>query len=377
MNLIKKLISNAAINETAAAGAVGGGAVAAFATPLFAKLTAREMPKKIRIQRTKKEKKEKKGLGLKEGFYSMHEDATQIGGDTFDNTEVMAKLKGLENKETVNKYETQAFALEDEDGNIVKVRVRSEQAPSFEAALNAFLADLDDDATTQRSVPEIAELLFKLKDRFDIVDVEWPDVPEDQEEGVDLAGPEGQAGEAGAEGQLDLGAEGGEPGAEGELDLGGDLGAEPGQEEAKGLLTQVVDMMMADAEARKAEAHARAAEAKAREAELGRQQIYAKVKQEEQFLDMEAKEKERKEAEREAKRLAKLARWKQEMEQDEGASFDETPEMNLDQLARGREEEETLRRPAPTHAQPARKEPRLSGRVAPADVAKFILSRVK
>lgn len=383
MKLIKKLIETSAIAENAAGGAVGAGAVAGFAMPLFAKLSGHQRTTKVRIVRpAKKEKKVKKGLGLKEQFYSLSEDQTQIGGDTFDTNEVIAKLKALENKNKgeVNKYDTQAFALEDEDGNIVKVRVRRDQASNFEGALNAFLQDLEDDEDGKRGVPEIAELLFKLKDRFDIIDVEWPEVPEDQEEGMALAG--GEPGAEGAEGGLDLGAEGGDLGAEGgELDLGADAGG-AGEEDVKGLLTQVIDMMKADAEARKAEAHAKAAEAKAKEAELATQQIYAKVKQEEQILDMEAHTKKEKEAEKEAKRLAQLARWKHEMERDEGASFDQTPEVDLNTLAQGapqgREEEEShLRRPAAMRPQVARKEPRLSGRVRPTDVASYILGRIK
>jgi hypothetical protein len=110
--------------------------------------------------------------------------------------------------------------------------------------------------------------------------------------------------------------------------------------------------------------------------------VYAKVKQEEQILDMEAHDKQQKGAEKEAKRLAKLAKWKHDMEKDEGTSFDETPEVDLDSIVKGevkggREEEETLRRPATTKAQPAPKKPRLGGRVAPTDVASFILSRVR
>jgi hypothetical protein len=380
MKLIQKVIEKASLAETVSAGAVGGGAVAGYAMPLFAQLTTRELPKKIRIARQKKQKKVKSnGLGLKETFYSLSEDGQEASA-TFDTSEVISKLKSLENKGVVNKYETQAFALEDEDGNIVKVRVRIEQAPSFEASLNAFLSDVEEDTDGKRGMPEIAEILFKLKDRYDIVDVEWPDVPEDQEEGgVTLGGEQqpGMEGQPGAEGELDVG----DPN---QLDLGaGEAGMGGGEEDVKGLLTQVIDMMKADAEARKAEAHARAAEAKAKEADLATKQVYAKVKQEEQILDMESQDKQHKEADKEAKRLAKLARWKHDMEQDEGASFDDAePELDIGSIARGREEEEsprgaTYKRPAATQAQPANKTPRLSGRVRPTDVASYILSRVK
>lgn len=364
MKLIQKLI------EDAAAGAVGGGDVAAAATPLFAKLSKRDLPTKIHIK--KKPKKAKpSGLALAENFKRLHEvdDAHRRGQSTFDTTEVVSKLKSLENKNQVEKRDTQAFVLEDDDGNGVKIWVRADQAANFEAALNAYLSDLSQDE--KRGTPEIAEILFKLKNNFDIVDVQWPEVAEDEEQEVALASEEG--GEEGMPGM-----EGGEEGMP-ELDAGAELGG--GEEDVKSLLTQVIDMMKADAEARKAEAHARQAEAKAREEEISRETINARVKQEERILDMEAHEKKQKEADKEAKRLAKLAKWQHDMERDEGESFagDEMePCMGMEPRGVGREEEEThFRRPSPQKAQPSNRGSTIRGRVNPADVANFILNRVK
>jgi hypothetical protein len=379
MQLIKQIIEQTRLIEDAAGGATGAGGVAGFAMPLFVSLSSRDLPKKIRVVRSPyakpKSTPKQKGLALKESFYSLfNEDQSQISGDTFDSAEVVSKLKSLQNKETTDYSETQAFALEDEDGNLVKVRVRLEQAQNFEAALNAMLADVDDDNGLQRKLPEIAELLFKLKDSFDIVDVEWPKVIEDENEdvtlgvqGQELGGAEGAEGDKNAEGAgLDLDLEGG-------LDVNATGG---GDGDVKGLLTQVIDMMKADAEARKAEAHARAAEAKAKEADTATKEVYARVKREEQILDMEAQEKKAKDGEKEAKRLAQLSRWKRDMEQEDGATFDDDVGLNkLDDVRGGREEEETHRRPDSLKAQPGIKKPRLSGRVAPHDVAKFILTR--
>ena len=39
-------------------------------------------------------------------------------------------------------------------------------------------------------MPEIAEILFKLKDHFDIIDVDWPNIEEDEEEKQELEAPE-------------------------------------------------------------------------------------------------------------------------------------------------------------------------------------------
>lgn len=362
MELIKKLTK---LSEDAAGGAVGAGAVAGVAMPLFVALTKQQHPIKIRYTKKKKEKKVREGMGIHEAFVKLSEfdDAHQTGQDSFDTTEVISKLKSLENKDSVDKNETQSFVLEDDDGNMVKIWVRSDQAAAFEATLNAVLAHEDEDE--QRGVPEIAEILFKLKDRFDIIDVEFPEVQEDEEQEVALAG--GQQ----------PGAEGAAPGAEGPLgdisaeDLTATEGGEAG--EVKGLLTQVIDMMKADAEARKAEAQARGAEARAREAEVATQQVVAKVKREEQILDMEADEKKQKESDKEAKRLAKLARWQHDMEQGGSSEEPVVPTVSSDQ---GREEEE-MQRPAAAHVQQPKKGSTVRGRVSPHEIAGYILGRLK
>lgn len=365
MELIKKLTK---LSEDAAGGSVGAGAVAGFAMPLFVALTKQQHPIKIRYTKKKKEKKVREGMGIREAFTQLSEfdDAHQTGQDSFDTTEVIAKLKSLENKDAVDKNETQSFVLEDDDGNMVKIWVRADQAAAFEATLNAVLAHEDEDE--QRGVPEIAEILFKLKDRFDIVDVEFPEVQEDEEQEVALAGQqpgaEGAAPAPGAEGDLGISPEDLTPGAE----AGG------GEGEVKGLLTQVIDMMKADAEARKAEANARAAEARARESEVATQQVVAKVKREEQILDMEADEKKQKEADKEAKRLAKLARWQHDMEQ--GGSGEEPVVPTVPEGRPGREEEE-MQHPVAAHAQQPKKGSTIRGRVSPAEVAGYILGRMK
>lgn len=404
MKLIKTINNNttekAALKEDAAGGAVGSGAVAMCAMPLFASMVKRTAPKVKVIKWSTKKKAKKPSIGLKEAFNKLYEFAGETGGmstnmdgspikgnasNSFDPTSVIAKLKGLENKERQDHRNTVSFGLEDENGGIVRVTVSSEQAEDFEKSLQAFLADQERE---EDAVPEIAEVLFKLKDRFDIVDVQWPEVQEDEEE------------EVGLDGQTPDGAEGA-----GDMELGGDqadpamdpaappAGADEGQ--VKDLLVQVIDMMKADAEARKAEARAREEEAKSKQADNVVKQTMNKVKQEEQFLDMETYNKARKEEEREAKRLAQLAKWKHDMAKDEGITDDDdfggddvesaitAPAPDDAQAVpprapREEEERSTLRRPPAVKAQPATKPAKvIRGRVHPHDIASFILSRVK
>lgn len=329
MNLLKQMtnkpkqkVSIVRENDATAAGDVAG----AFA-PLMG---ANTMIKRINDATIKKSVKKKTKKSVKEndgqttlGLLDAYKKIVAEGGESeFDQSAVISKLKSLEDKEKVDVRDTVTFGIQDDNEQVVRVTIRAEQAEEFEKALQAVMAEMDED---ENSKTEIAEVLFKLKDNFDIVNVVWPEIEEDEEVDPQQFGDE--QGEPGMEGDGLEGLEG-EPGMEGD-DIGGDIGG--GDEEVKGLLSQVIDMMKADAAARKADAEARIADAKAREQELGAKQAMAKIKQEEQFLDMEDYEKKQKAQEKEAKRLAQLARWKHEMGGSgyTDATADDGPEMGL------------------------------------------------
>lgn len=395
MKLLKQLNDNAKAHIAEDMGAVGAGAVSAMAMPLFATLVKSNKPsKKVKVvdsplvALTKK----KPTLGIAEAFKSMNEGddfsagTPAAGADSgFDNSEVMARLKGLEQKEKVDNRDTVSFGLEDDNGGVVRVVIKNDQAQDFERALQSLMANQEADEEQM----EIAEILFKLKDQFDIVDVKWPEVVEDEEEDVALAGGDsGQPGEDGAD------PTGGEQQGDPSLDddMGGDMGAPAGNtDQTADLLTQVIDMMKADAEARKAEARAREAEAKGKEADSLVAQTMARVKQEEQYLDMDSYNKAKKEETREAKRLAQLAKWKHDMTRDQQGGGDDDDE-NFDpasmplvpnrDAAPEEEERSYVRRPAvtprvQTPTQPKRVLPAPKKRVHPHDIAEFIIGRVK
>ena len=376
MNLLKTVNTATAgktkadLREDAAGGAVGAGAVGGFAMPLFSSLVKRNAPKP-KVKPDGKPAK-KRGLGLKEAYVALSEDLQEpmMGGNAapgvdFDASGIIAKLKSLENREKTDNRDTVTFGLEDDDGGLVRVIVSAEEAEDFERALQGFLLDREQE---EDDIPEIAEVLFKLKDQFSIVDVQWPEIQEDEEQQTELEGGEGDmAGMEGGEGDL-------------ELDAGPDMGADQGQ--VQDLLTQVIDMMKADADARKAEARAKEAEAKAREADAIIAQSMARVKQEEQYLDMEAAEKAQKEQDREAKRLAKLAKWKHQMSQEHGIEDepeveDEPPMPSARPARNAAPEEEEFATPPRSKLRPTNKGATIKGRVHPHDIASFILNRVK
>jgi hypothetical protein len=291
------------INEMAVGGSVGGGAVAATPSNLFgqgtliSRASKDSRRKKVRTRRENEEQSANKGLELIRTIDRLSEANT--GENKFNMADVLSKLDAAEKKAKVN-GDTVTFGLEDEDGNVIKVHVRADQAKEFEAALANMLAGQDKNEDDENDSLEIAEVIFNLKDKFDIVDAEWPEITGDEEEQETVEPGEEEAPPEGAEPEM-------EPDAELEME------PEKGAESA---LQQVIDVLKADAEAKKAEAEAKTAEARAKEAEYTAQASANKVKQEEEILDMEAYYKQKKEKEKEAKTLAQLAQYKHDQAAD-------------------------------------------------------------
>ena len=275
---------------------------------------------------------------IRESFF-LEDIAVGQGETDFDASDVMSKLDAAQ-KRAKTEDDTTAFGLEDSEGRIIKVYVRSDQADDFEDALGDALHGADEDDDEENSSPEIAEVLYQLKDRFDIVDAEWPEIETDEEQEQEVGGEESMGAEGGEEGMEPEGGEegeGGEGGEEGMEEMGGGEGGEEGMEDMGGedegatsALQQVIDVMKSDAEAKKAEADARTAEARAREAEASAHAASHKVKQEEQVLDMEAYNDNKKEQENETKKLAQLAKYQHDKASDNEAQLSGGYEMSME-----------------------------------------------
>jgi len=352
MSLLKTLINEMAAGGSTGAGDVAGGAFAhgnvvdvkgakKKRRKMFRRVMEMPAPKRSFLDRAFLE-----GLGV------------DHGKNDFDASDVLSKIDSAQKQETMND-DTTAFGLEDDEGNLVKVFVKTDQAEEFENTLASMLAgqlaDGGDPDAENVGGKEIAEVLYELKDKFDIVDVEWPGVETDEEEEQEVVDPaQGGAAPAGPDGAPAAGPEGGDPAAGGEeLSLGdeeGDLeglGDEEGDmeadDDAKSALQAVIDVMKADAEAKMADANAREAEARAKEAEYSAQGAAHKVKREEQVYDMEAAEKDEKSRKKEGEQQAKLARFQHGKAQDAEANLsfesidvrdedDESDEITLTEL---------------------------------------------
>lgn len=78
----------------------------------------------------------------------------------------------IERAEKTEEVDTVTFGLETDDGRIIKVYVKAEEAEDFEEALSKELGVED----------VIEDVLNKLSKDFDIIDVEWPDQQNDDNE---------------------------------------------------------------------------------------------------------------------------------------------------------------------------------------------------
>lgn len=228
------------------------------------------------------------------------ENSSQIS--TVVNSKIDNAFKQSELADTGGQYNTSTFGLQDGDGNIVRVTVAREEASEFETRLNSILSDTE-------NPKEIAEILYMLKDDFDIVDVDWaePITEDDPEPSLDDDEDELQPGEDGAEAEtddeLDLDVEDGELPADDTETPSADM-----QQSTVELLQQVIDLLKKETESRAADAELKTAtansqisdiEADQQQREIDQQVELAKVEQ------FEEKEKERNKHEKLIQRIAK------------------------------------------------------------------------
>lgn len=256
--------------------------------------------------------------------------------------QIYSKLSGIENSSRNQDDNSVTYGVEDDEGNIMKITVRGDQGTDFETALAQELADVESYKMTGRGGKgrdvSMAEVLFNLKQQFDVIDVEFPEIPSDKvynadkisdpsevpepdfddnldsgfdEEGEDDLDLESEEGEESSEFDDDLDLEDeGEEGEESDEDL--DMGEEFGDEEEdeESILKNIVKMMAAEAEARKAQYEAEAEKSRALQAEYSMKAAQEEMHKQEDLLSMEEEQKKQKEKEKEAKKLADLARYR-------------------------------------------------------------------
>lgn len=358
-------------------GAVGAGSIGSVPGLLFggSKPTSRKLPAKPKADDEAAQELTNRYGSIRKFIKRRHYVQEGAATNGFDQDGVISRLQSFNRSTKASDTDTptKCFGLEDSDGNVVKVYVAADQAEDFERSLQQLMTDEGD-----REI-EIGELLFSLKDQFKIINTEFPAVEEDEEEVNKVTGGDDKNAEADLGDEFQLGDDGTPEGGADALgaDGGGDDDALINDMTADGgaggadtssvetLLTQVIDMMTADAEARKADAEARQQEAKAKEAKSASTEAWARVKQEEQILDIDTAEKAKKDADKETEKLAKLAQYHHQL----GDKVDGMDDASPDEGAKivSKEEEEA----SGSATSPMRH------RSHPKDVARFIMSRIR
>lgn len=349
------------LNETAGGGSIGSGGIA------------------IRTDGPCTVKKEGKRLkDFLTGFnsrvvnrmkYSMVPFPIKVT-EAFDLQDVLSRLNGIEGSATTSPSDNVTYGVEDAEGNVMKVTVKKDQGAEFEAVLAHELADIEAFSVsgTEGKDVSMAELLFNLKDKFDIIDVAFPKIPTDvvynadkatykandddamaddiigdDEFGDELSDPSDPNAVIDLDGMGDddtPNEEGSEFPADGEdiddinVDADGvEEFAEPEVESSEGsILDKVLDMLKAQAEAQTASANAEAEKYRADQAEYSARAANATVAQEEELARMEAEMSKQKEAEKQSKKLADIAKYR--VQQASGMRMNEADEGETTQMIR-------------------------------------------
>lgn len=277
--------------------------------------------------------------------------------------QIYSKLSGIENSSRKDDYNSVTYGVEDDNGNLMKITVRSDQSEDFEAALAQELAEVEEYKQTGRGGKgrdiSMAEVLFNLKQKFDIINVEFPEIPTDRVYNADkVTKPEDMASEFQSppadsplgdddaslpdetgempeedspdtetgDDDLDLdfdpdSDEDSDESGDEDSDISLDLDTSSDEPDEESILKQIVRMMSADAEAKKAQHEAEAEKYRAMQAEYAAKAAKQEMYQQEELLKMEEEQKRQKEKEAGAKKLADLARFRLRGGVSEGTSF--------------------------------------------------------
>lgn len=264
--------------------------------------------------------------------------------EDFDIENVFSRLAGMERASSNSERQGVTFGIEDDQGNLMKVTVEPSQAVEFEAEVANYLADLKRTANNlpsydgQKNV-SMAELLYKMKDKFNIIDVEFPEIPKDLIYNVDKASspkdlpPQEdniQDGEQDFDVESDMGTDMDIDSSDGEIPLDDELGGDedfgeldadlededsdvseflPNEEESEGsILSKVIDMLKAQAESDIEKAKADAEKAKAEQARYTAQATQNAMRDQEEKLRYELEIEEEKKKEKEARTMADMAK---------------------------------------------------------------------
>jgi hypothetical protein len=259
----------------------------------------------------------------------------------FDLNDVLSRLRGLETtgKSYSSPNDNITYGVEDDDGNLMKITVPKNQSAEFESVLAHELAEIENFSVTGKEGNKVsmAELLFNLKNKFDIIDVDFPVIPTDvvynadkasyntpddnsnddipdnnisNNYSMDLNNISGDGIDVTDEDNVETDNADNADMDEIDADNVEEFSDETENSDESSILSRVLDMLKSQAEAETAKANAEAEKYRADQAEYSARAAQATIAQQEELAKMDAEMERQKEQEKQAKKLADIAKYR-------------------------------------------------------------------
>jgi hypothetical protein len=242
-------------------------------------------------------------------------EATERVKRTVDDTNSRVD-SAVRQSETSSPTAVSVFGLQDADGHIIKVTVPREDAAEFETQL----ADLLEDNASGK---EVAEIIHILRQDFEILDVEWNEDIEGDEELTEADEDEPADTEPTEDPELtdtpplDLADDAAAPELE---EPAADALSEPSVEDTAStvdLLQSVINLLKQETEARAAAVEVDKAKTAATLASVEHDKLNQEISQHQEIAAMEQEEDEAREEQKNARLVARLAKFRAANNQDE------------------------------------------------------------
>lgn len=211
----------------------------------------------------------------------------------------------LRQSEVDHPTEISVFGLQDDSGNVIKVTVARSDGPDFENALANLLAD-------NESGKEVAEIIYILQQQFEVLDVDWNQEIEGDEEPIVEADGDDDEQPLDGEPSVELPTEGGDAEATDLPDAGELTPEEPPVDTAStiDLIQSVIDLLKQETEARAASVAVDKARAESELADVEHNKLNQEIAQHQEIADMEQSEEIEREETKQNRLVARLAKFR-------------------------------------------------------------------
>lgn len=137
----------------------------------------------MRKQLAKAKAKKKKTGGFKDFILRRNTN------EDFDMNDIVSRLKGADTETASDDIGVVSYGVEDDKGNVMRITVRGDQAKDFEETIAKQLADNKDNKKNGINLQgnSLAEILYNLRDKFEIITVDFPIIPKDVVYNADMA----------------------------------------------------------------------------------------------------------------------------------------------------------------------------------------------